>query len=83
MLVLSRKAKERIEIGNDITVTVVKIKGNAVRVGIEAPDDVHIRRGELGRSGSMPSDRAGFDTVPAHWQREWPRPVLEVVDPVC
>ena len=47
MLVLSRKTDERIRIGNDITIVVTQIKGNRVTLGIEAPDGVHILRGEL------------------------------------
>ena len=47
MLVLTRKESQRINIGNGIVVIVNKIKGNSVRLGIEAPDDVPIRRGEL------------------------------------
>ena len=47
MLVLTRKESQRINIGNGIVVIVNKIKGNSVRIGIEAPDDVPIRRGEL------------------------------------
>ncbi len=47
MLVLTRKLQERIHIGDNITITVVKIKGNTVRVGIEAPCDMHIVRGEV------------------------------------
>ncbi len=46
MLVLSRKDNERIVVG-DVTVTVVKIDGDRVRIGIEAPKDVSIRRSEL------------------------------------
>jgi carbon storage regulator len=47
MLVLSRKVGEKLVIGNDIWVTVVAVKGNSVRVGIDAPVDVPILRGEL------------------------------------
>lgn len=47
MLVLSRKHQQQIKIGNDITVTILRIQGNTIRVGIEAPKDVHIVRGEL------------------------------------
>jgi carbon storage regulator CsrA len=47
MLVLSRKPGEKVVIGNGITLTVVVIKGNHVRVGIDAPDHVRILRGEL------------------------------------
>ncbi len=47
MLVLSRKIGEKVVIGNNITVTVVETKGNRVRLGISAPDDVRILREEL------------------------------------
>jgi carbon storage regulator len=47
MLVLSRKAGERICIGNDISVEVVRIGPSTVRLGIEAPDAVNIWRSEL------------------------------------
>jgi len=47
MLVLTRREGERIALGEDIIVTVVSIQGNKVRLGITAPDDVTIRRGEL------------------------------------
>jgi carbon storage regulator len=47
MLVLSRKIAERIRIGDSIVLTVVKIQGSIVRLGIEAPPEVHIARDEL------------------------------------
>ena len=47
MLVLSRKANERLMIGEEIVVTIVRISGGQVRLGIEAPADVSIRREEL------------------------------------
>jgi carbon storage regulator CsrA len=47
MLVLTRKFQEKIHIGENITITVVRIKGNTVRVGIEAPPDVRVVRGEV------------------------------------
>ena len=47
MLVLSRKKGQSIEIGDGITVTVTQIKGNQVRIGIEAPAEVRIHRNEL------------------------------------
>jgi carbon storage regulator len=47
MLVLSRKNGEKVMIGNGITVTVVEVIGNRVRLGISAPDNVRILRGEL------------------------------------
>lgn len=47
MLVLSRKPGEQVVIGNNITVTVVEVIGNRIRIGIDAPDDVRILRAEL------------------------------------
>ena len=47
MLVLSRKAGERIWIGDDISVTVVRITGGGVRIGIEAPHEMPVIREEL------------------------------------
>jgi len=47
MLVLTRKRDEQIRIGKDVTITIVRLAGNTVRIGIEAPREVRIRRGEL------------------------------------
>jgi carbon storage regulator len=47
MLVLSRKATERIRLGDNIVVTVVRVSGDRVRLGIEAPPDVLVLRDEL------------------------------------
>ena len=47
MLVLSRKAGERIWIGDDISVTVVRISGGGVRIGIQAPKEMPVVREEL------------------------------------
>ena len=47
MLVLSRKVGERLVIGGNITVVISRVAGNRVTIGIEAPDDVRIVRGEL------------------------------------
>ncbi len=47
MLVLSRKVGERILIGDNISVTVVRITGGGVRIGIEAPTDMAVIRQEL------------------------------------
>lgn len=47
MLVLSRKVNERIDIGDDIVLTITNVNGNRVAVGIEGPREVNVRRGEL------------------------------------
>jgi len=52
MLVLTRKAKQQIQIGPHITITVLAIKGQAVRIGIEAPRDVNVLRTELAQKAA-------------------------------
>ncbi|RJQ45413.1 MAG: carbon storage regulator [Nitrospiraceae bacterium] len=47
MLVLTRKSNESIKIGDDITITIVEVKGNSVRIGIQAPSHLRIYRKEL------------------------------------
>ena len=61
MLVLGRRVDEQIQIGDDITITVVRIRGDTVRIGIEAPDGVNIARTELltqGQSNEEPGQSA-------------------------
>jgi carbon storage regulator len=59
MLVLTRKYQEKIRIGENITITVLRTKGKAVRLGIEAPDNVPVIRGEL----SFDVEEVGEDGV--------------------
>ena len=47
MLVLSRKPMERIHIGDSVVVTLIEIRGNKVRIGIDAPKEVNVARTEL------------------------------------
>lgn len=47
MLILSRKKNEAIKIGNEVTITVVEIRGDKVRLGIEAPSNVSVHRQEI------------------------------------
>jgi carbon storage regulator CsrA len=47
MLVLTRKLDEAIRIGGDIKITILRVKGNTVRIGIEAPREVRVVRDEL------------------------------------
>jgi carbon storage regulator len=54
MLVLSRKQSERIRLGNDIVVTVVRVAGDKVRLGIEAPANVLVLRDELNLHADTP-----------------------------
>ena len=60
MLVLSRKPGESIDIGSGITVTVLEVSGKRARIGVQAPRDVSVLRGEL---NSLPD-------------RYWPKKLL-------
>jgi carbon storage regulator len=57
MLVLSRKLGEKIVIGENIVVTVVKIDRNQIRLGIEAPSDVPVYREEIAPNQNPPRVR--------------------------
>ncbi|MGB0213282.1 carbon storage regulator CsrA [Algiphilus sp.] len=64
MLILTRRVGETLKIGDDVTITVLSIKGNQVRVGIEAPPDVTVHREEVVerlRQGEAPRRRGGGD----------------------
>lgn len=47
MLILSRRISERLVIGDDITITVLGIKGHQVRIGIDAPKSIGVHRQEI------------------------------------
>ena len=57
MLVLTRKLQQQIKIGEQITVTILRVKGNTVRVGITAPRDVRVIRGELPKAAVAQDDQ--------------------------
>ena len=63
MLVLSRRAGESVVLGEDITVTVLEVRGDVVRIGIDAPRSLKVHRAELlaqleesNRKSASPSD---------------------------
>ena len=67
MLILTRRVGETVMIGDDVTITVLGVKGNQVRVGINAPKDVAVHREEIyerikreqqGKSGDNPEHTA-------------------------
>ncbi|MBQ9539758.1 MAG: carbon storage regulator CsrA [Treponema sp.] len=47
MLILSRKVDEKIKIGDDITLTIIEVKGEQVKIGVEAPKNVKVFRQEV------------------------------------
>lgn len=61
MLVLSRRENECIKLGDSIVVTVVRVSGDKVRLGVEAPADVVVLRGELDAHKSQAPE-----SMPAH-----------------
>jgi carbon storage regulator CsrA len=64
MLVLTRKLDESIRIGDDIRITVLRVKGNTVRIGIEAPKHVRVIREELqSHDSSGVSDEAASQVL--------------------
>ena len=74
MLVLSRRMSERIQIGDSIVITVVRIAGNVVRLGIEAPRDTPIVRQEVPPS-CLASNLSDFDYPPVTPALPWSRKI--------
>ena len=66
MLVLSRKQNERIRVGDSVVVTIVRVSGDKVRIGIEAPPNVRVLRDELEpeRLGEVTLDVAAELPIP-------------------
>ena len=64
MLVLSRKRNEQIVIGDNIVITVVDIRGDKVRLGIEAPRDVPVHRKEVYEAIQRDKQRAAGHDPP-------------------
>ncbi len=58
MLVLTRKLNEQVQIGNEVTIKILRIKGKAVRIGIEAPENIRVIRSELRSGAKEPTDSA-------------------------
>jgi carbon storage regulator CsrA len=67
MLVLTRKVKEQIQIGENIVVTILQVRGQTVRIGIEAPKSVRVMRAEI---ADRPRNEDGPVTVMASVVRQ-------------
>jgi len=70
MLILTRRVGETVMIGNEVTVTVLGVKGNQVRIGVNAPKDVAVHREEIYERIKREEDNDGRS----------PGPVVKVVD---
>jgi carbon storage regulator len=70
MLVLSRKPGEKVVIANGITLTVVEVHGNRVRIGFDAPDQIPILRGELVGGENLALPDPDLVAKPLEWQVE-------------
>jgi carbon storage regulator len=70
MLILTRRVGETVMIGNEVTVTVLGVKGNQVRIGVNAPKDVAVHREEIYERIRREEDHEGRS----------PGPVTKVVD---
>ena len=81
MLVLTRKQGEKIRIGDDVVITVVRTKGKAVRLGIQAPAHVPVLRGEIAAAiaggiapfGPRDRRRHGRERATARATQSWRR----------
>lgn len=65
MLVLSRKESEKIMLGDSIVLTIVRVSGDRVRLGIEAPSDMLILRKELQQDDANPAAASLSIELPA------------------
>ncbi len=71
MLILSRKINEKIKIGEDITLTILEVRGDQVKIGVEAPKDVKVFRQEVYESiqkenlaaATVPHDLSSLSTL--------------------
>jgi carbon storage regulator CsrA len=76
MLVLTRKMNEQILIGENIKITLVRVRGNSVRIGIEAPREVRVVRGELDAIDSNSGGDAAFELGDREEVFAHPQPAL-------
>lgn len=78
MLILTRRSGETLMIGDEVTVTVLGVKGNQVRIGVNAPKEVGVHREEIYER--IQQEARGEKKAPKHGLQanRQPRPVLSV-----
>ena len=64
MLILTRRVGETLMIGDEVTVTVLGVKGNQVRIGVNAPRDIAVHREEIYERIKREQEEAGIATSP-------------------
>ncbi len=77
MLVITRKSGEQICLGDDVTITVLDVTGSTVRLGIEAPAEIPIFRGEIWadvKAENRAAANASVDAIPPVKNRTDPGP---------
>jgi carbon storage regulator CsrA len=82
MLVLTRKTKQQIHIGSNITITILHVKGQAVRVGIDAPRDVSVLRSEVAERSAEQPDRSVAERQQSAIDNEPSRATAKTVSPL-
>lgn len=80
MLVLTRKLQQQIKIGDNIVLTILKVKGQTVRVGIEAPRDVHVVRSELPPTAAASQSEADAEPTSSQPSTQQPMEFTLVLD---
>lgn len=70
MLILTRRVGESLMVGDDITVTVLGVKGNQVRIGVNAPKDVAVHREEIYTRIQDDSSQGAGEQDPSSRQQE-------------